>query len=83
MGNVVGSNIVNFLIILGLSAFIGRLTVQKNTTYIEIPIALGTALLLTLMGLLNANPLTQTGCIGHTASNCRSCLGSFYIICCG
>jgi len=60
IGNVVGSNIVNILFILGLSALIGRLTVQRNTTYIEIPIALGTALLLTLMGVLSADSVTQT-----------------------
>ncbi|MFM7586428.1 MAG: calcium/sodium antiporter [Bacteroidota bacterium] len=64
MGNVVGSNIVNILFILGLSALIGRLTVQKNTTFIEIPIALGTALLLTFMGVLSANPVLKTGSMG-------------------
>lgn len=66
MGNVVGSNIVNILFILGLSALIGRLTVQKNTTYIEIPIALGTALLLTLMGGLSADSISNTGNMGRT-----------------
>jgi cation:H+ antiporter len=66
MGNVVGSNIVNILFILGLSALIGRLTVQKNTTFVEIPIALGTALLLTVMGVVSADSTAKTGSLGQT-----------------
>jgi cation:H+ antiporter len=65
VGNVVGSNIVNILFILGLSAMIGRLTVQKNTTFVEIPIALGTALILTIMGVLTADSVSQTSTIGR------------------
>jgi len=65
VGNVVGSNIVNILFILGLSALIGRLTVQKNTTFVEIPIALGTALILTIMGVLTADSASQTSTIGR------------------
>jgi len=65
MGNVVGSNIVNILLILGLSAIIRRLTVQKNTTYAEIPITLGTALLLTLMGVMSADSVSQTSRMGR------------------
>jgi cation:H+ antiporter len=66
MGNVVGSNIVNILFILGLSALIGQLTVKKNTTYVEIPIALGTALLLSLMGVISADSVSGTGAMGLT-----------------
>jgi cation:H+ antiporter len=44
LGNVIGSNIFNVAAILGLSAFIFPLTVQKNTTWIEIPLALLAAL---------------------------------------
>lgn len=40
VGNIVGSNIVNILLILGLAAFIFPLRVQNNTTYKEIPLAL-------------------------------------------
>jgi len=39
-GNVLGSNIVNILLILGLSAIVYPLAVQRNTTYKEIPLAL-------------------------------------------
>ncbi len=40
VGNVVGSNIANILLILGISALIRSLKVQKNTTWKEIPLAL-------------------------------------------
>lgn len=50
LGNVVGSNIVNILFILGLSALIFPLTVKKNTTYKEIPFALLSALIMMIMG---------------------------------
>ena len=37
IGNVVGSNILNVLIILGISSLITRLKIQKSTFLIEIP----------------------------------------------
>lgn len=51
IGNVVGSNIINILIILGISAIITPLAVQKSTKYIDIPVMLGLTLLLLLLGL--------------------------------
>ncbi len=50
IGNIVGSNIVNLLLILGLSAFISPLIVQKTTVWKEIPFALLGAVLILLMG---------------------------------
>ena len=40
IGNVVGSNILNILLILGISAVISPLMVQKSTIKYEIPILL-------------------------------------------
>lgn len=40
VGNIVGSNIVNILLILGISALITNLKVERNTTWKEIPFAL-------------------------------------------
>ncbi len=40
IGNVVGSNIVNLLFILGISAWINPIEVKKETKFIEIPICL-------------------------------------------
>lgn len=40
LGNVLGSNIFNILLILGLSAIIHPLAVKRQTTWIEIPLSL-------------------------------------------
>lgn len=40
IGNVIGSNIVNLLFILGISAWINPIEVKKETKFIEIPICL-------------------------------------------
>lgn len=45
LGNVVGSNILNILLILGISALYAPLTVKSNTTWIEIPLAFLAALM--------------------------------------
>ena len=46
IGNIVGSNIANVLLILGVAATITSLSVQKNTVWREIPFSLFAALLL-------------------------------------
>ena len=49
IGNVLGSNIANILLILGISAIVYPITVNKNTTWKEIPFTLLAALLLGVM----------------------------------
>ena len=51
IGNVVGSNIMNVLIILGISAVITRLKVAKSTIKIEIPFMITVTALLYVQGL--------------------------------
>lgn len=51
IGNVVGSNILNVLIILGLSSVITALAVQKSTKWVDIPVTIGATVVLFLMGL--------------------------------
>lgn len=51
IGNVVGSNILNVLIILGTSAAITRLKVAKSTIKIEIPFMIAVTALLYVQGL--------------------------------
>ncbi|MCF8277463.1 MAG: calcium/sodium antiporter [Flavobacteriales bacterium] len=46
IGNIVGSNIANILLILGVAAMIRNLTVQTNTVWREIPFSLFAALIL-------------------------------------
>ncbi len=50
IGNVVGSNIANILLILGISAIIYPLSVKKNTVRKEIPFALLAVILVFTMG---------------------------------
>ena len=50
IGNIIGSNIANIFLILGLSAVIAPLAVKKNTIWKEIPFALLAVLLVFLMG---------------------------------
>jgi len=45
LGNIIGSNICNLLLILGLSAFIKPVKFQKETIKIEIPMCLGITIL--------------------------------------
>lgn len=46
LGNIVGSNIANILLILGVGSLFTTLKVQKSTTYKEVPFALLAAILL-------------------------------------
>ncbi len=49
LGNVIGSNAFNILVILGVSAFIYPLSVKTKTTWIEIPLALLSAIILIVL----------------------------------
>lgn len=51
IGNVVGSNILNILIILGITALIKNMTIQKSTFKVEIPYMIFITAVLILMGL--------------------------------
>ena len=51
LGNVVGSNIANIGLILGLSAIITPILVTKSTIRKEIPIMIGVALILTVISI--------------------------------
>ncbi|MDO5338239.1 MAG: calcium/sodium antiporter [Eubacteriales bacterium] len=51
IGNIVGSNILNILIILGISSFITPLAVSKSTIIFEIPFMVVITLLLLVQGI--------------------------------
>ncbi len=51
IGNIVGSNITNILLILGLSAVIAALPVYKDTLKIDFPVLIGSSAILLLCGL--------------------------------
>lgn len=50
LGNILGSNLLNILMILGISAMIYPLLVRSNTTWVEIPLCLLAALVVFVMG---------------------------------
>jgi cation:H+ antiporter len=51
LGNVIGSNIFNVLMVLGLSAAVGALTVQRKLVRLDLPVMLAVAFLPLLLGL--------------------------------
>ncbi len=53
IGNVVGSNILNVLIILGLTSVICAIAVQKSTVYYEIPFTIVVTIWLAILGLMD------------------------------
>lgn len=50
LGNILGSNIANLFLILGLSALFCNLVIKDRTVLIEAPISLGAVLLLWILG---------------------------------
>lgn len=51
IGNVVGSNILNILIILGITAVIINVAIQKSTFFYEIPFMIGITIILIVFGI--------------------------------
>lgn len=52
VGNVLGSNIMNILVILGVSSCIAALPIKKNTLRIEIPFVIVITVLLLVLGMV-------------------------------
>ena len=55
IGNVLGSNITNILLILGLASVICPLTVQKSALKFDFPVLLGTSVLILLLGAIDGD----------------------------
>jgi len=53
LGNVVGSNIANILLVLGFSALAAPLVVSRQLIRLDVPIMIGVSILLLLVGLDN------------------------------
>ncbi len=76
LGNAVGSNICNILLILGLSAAVAPLVVARQVVQLEVPIMIGTSLLLVLFALDGKlvrweGALLFAGVIGYTVWTVR------------
>jgi cation:H+ antiporter len=51
LGNIIGSNIANILLILGFAALVGRLNITRRIIRIDVPIVIGVSLLLFFLAL--------------------------------
>ena len=65
IGNVLGSNIANIFLILGISSLIYPLTIQKNTSWKEIPLSLLAAVVL---GIIANDQLIDNSPTGNFVS---------------
>lgn len=63
IGNVVGSNILNILLILGITAVIVNVAIQKSTQLIEIPYMIAITILLIIMGMTGGTVSRVEGAI--------------------
>lgn len=63
IGNVVGSNILNILIILGITAVITTVAIQKSTLKIEIPYMIFITVILIIMGVSGGDVSRADGII--------------------
>lgn len=77
IGNIIGSNISNLLLILGISALIVNLKVQKSTTWKEIPFAALSVLVLFVMA--NDKIFDKAGADILTRTDGLALLGFFAI----
>lgn len=55
VGNVIGSNIMNILLILGISAIFAKLPTKKTTLFIEIPFVVAISVLLLVLGIIGGD----------------------------
>lgn len=71
VGNIVGSNIFNVLVVLGLSALITPLVVQQQIVRIDVPLVIGASVLFWILALdgrigLFDGLLLTTGIVAYT-----------------
>lgn len=63
IGNILGSNILNILIILGLTAVITRVAIQQSTLHYEIPFMLVITVVLLIFGKTGGNIVLWEGIV--------------------
>lgn len=77
IGNVLGSNIANILLILGVAALIYPLTTKKNTVWKEIPLSL---LAILVLGILVNDQIIDGGPVSILSRSDGFILLAFFII---
>jgi cation:H+ antiporter len=79
MGNVVGSNLFNLLLILGISGLVYPLTVQIKTVWKEIPFSLLAAIILILLANFSFNSSTSASINRSDGLILLVCFGLFLL----
>ena len=79
IGNIVGSNILNILIILGITAVITNVAIQKSTLLYEIPFMIGITALLLVFGLTGSSITFIEGVCILIIIYCISCVSFYYV----
>ena len=77
IGNILGSNIANILLILGISAVIYPLATKKNTVWKEIPLSL---LAVVILGVMASDALIDGGAFSGLTRTDGLVLLSFFVI---
>ena len=77
LGNIVGSNIANILLILGVSGIIFPLEVKKGTVWKEIPLSL---LAVLLLGILANDELIDGACLSYLSRTDGLVLLCFFVV---
>ena len=65
IGNVVGSNIMNILLIIGITSLVLPLKIQKNTLKFELPFVIVVTAVLLLLGSLGGSISLMVSFYGH------------------
>ncbi|WP_207207290.1 sodium:calcium antiporter [Xylanimonas protaetiae] len=73
LGNIAGTNLVNLLLILGLSAAIRPITLQRQTFRLDLPAMVGSSILLLLLSLDGGSPPSTVPCCWRSRSSTRAC----------
>ena len=77
IGNILGSNVANIMLVLGVSAIVRPLAIQQNTTWKEIPFSLLAAVLL---GVLLNDVLVNDATANSLSRADGFVLASFFIV---
>lgn len=63
IGNIVGSNIMNILLILGLTAALTKVPIKEGTVKVEMPFVIGVTVLMLGLGMMDGNLSRMDGLI--------------------
>ena len=63
LGNVIGSNLCNLLLVLGLTALVGRVELPRRVTHFDVPVSVGATLLVLLLANMGGSVSRLDGAV--------------------